>query len=275
MLLPLAVLVVALVIGSGALDSSPPTAGQRAAALEADVRCPSCTDVSVAESNATTAIAVRHQIESMVAAGQSNADIDQTLVSEYGQTILLVPPDAGGIPLIWIIPIVLGAAALTGVGFSSGVAAATSMRCKPEEAEAVSIDESPRTGRPNGRPRDERWYLTDEREFLRRSLADADREREAGDLSAEDHAVLVARDRARLAEVEGELAALDAAAADAPTARPPSSEGAAGAIRAPTHGAVAQARHCGGVPVDRRRRGHSGRALRPGPPARARPPRAA
>ena len=70
----------------------------------------------MAESNATTAIAVRHQIETMVAAGQSDADIDQTLVSEYGQTILLVPPDAGGIPVIWIIPIVLGAAALTGVG---------------------------------------------------------------------------------------------------------------------------------------------------------------
>ena len=37
-------------------------------------------------------------------------------MSEYGQTILLVPPDAGGVPLIWIIPIVLGAGALAGVG---------------------------------------------------------------------------------------------------------------------------------------------------------------
>ena len=114
--LPIVVLVVALVIGSGALDSAPQTAGQRAAALEADVRCPSCTDVSVADSNATTALAVRHQIESMVAAGQSDADIDQTLVSEYGQTILLVPPDAGGVPVIYIIPIVLGGATLAGVG---------------------------------------------------------------------------------------------------------------------------------------------------------------
>jgi cytochrome c-type biogenesis protein CcmH len=114
--LPIVVLMVALVIGSGALDSSPPTAGQRAAALESGVRCPSCTDLSVSESNATTAIAVRHQIESMVAAGRSDADIDQALVSEYGQTILLVPPDTGGVPLIWIIPIVLGAGALVGVG---------------------------------------------------------------------------------------------------------------------------------------------------------------
>jgi tetratricopeptide (TPR) repeat protein len=78
----------------------------------------------------------------------------------------------------------------------------------------VSIDESPRTGHER-EPRDERWYLTDEREFLRRSLADADREREAGDLSSEDHALLVARDSSRLADVEGELAALDAAAAAA------------------------------------------------------------
>jgi hypothetical protein len=75
----------------------------------------------------------------------------------------------------------------------------------------MSIDESPRTGQPEREGRDERWYLTDEREFLQRSVADADREREAGDLSTEDHALLVARDNARLAEVEDELAALDAA----------------------------------------------------------------
>jgi tetratricopeptide (TPR) repeat protein len=55
---------------------------------------------------------------------------------------------------------------------------------------------------------DERWFLTDQREFLERSLDDAAREREAGDLSDEDYAVLRARDSARLAEVEAELAAL-------------------------------------------------------------------
>ncbi|MGD0746350.1 MAG: hypothetical protein ABSB68_00890 [Acidimicrobiales bacterium] len=61
--------------------------------------------------------------------------------------------------------------------------------------------------------RDDRWYLADERDFLRRSLDDADREHEAGDLSDEDHAVLVARDTSRLAEVEAELAALPEPAA--------------------------------------------------------------
>jgi hypothetical protein len=76
----------------------------------------------------------------------------------------------------------------------------------------MSIDESPRTGQPEREGRDERWYLTDEREFLQRSVADADREREAGDLSTEDHALLVARDNARLAEVEDDRSRLNPSA---------------------------------------------------------------
>lgn len=115
-LLPVLVLGVALLIGSGVFDSSPETVAQRAAVIESNVRCPACTDLSVAQSNSTTAIAVRHQIESMVASGSSTADIDQTLVSEYGQTILLTPPDSGPIPLIWIIPLVLGVGAVAAVG---------------------------------------------------------------------------------------------------------------------------------------------------------------
>ena len=114
--LPLLVLVVALVIGAGVFSSTPETAAQRAAAIETGVRCPSCTDVSVADSDATTAVAVRHQIQSMVDAGRSTAAIDQVLVSEYGQTILLVPPDTAGVPLIYVVPLVLGAGALATVG---------------------------------------------------------------------------------------------------------------------------------------------------------------
>jgi tetratricopeptide (TPR) repeat protein len=90
----------------------------------------------------------------------------------------------------------------------------------------MSLDESPRTEPRDREPRDERWYLTDEREFLQRSLADADREREAGDLSSEDHALLVARDQSRLAEVEGELAALDAVTSDAATSDAATSDAA-------------------------------------------------
>jgi len=82
----------------------------------------------------------------------------------------------------------------------------------------MTVDGSPTVAGSDQSTRDDRWYLADEREFLRRSLDDADREHEAGDLSDEDHAVLVARDAARLAEVEAELAALG----PEPTATAPS-----------------------------------------------------
>ena len=71
----------------------------------------------------------------------------------------------------------------------------------------------------------DRWHLNDERDFLRRSLEDAEREHAAGDLSDEDLAALVGRDRARLLEVEAALEDLGPTeasaevATDAPAAR--------------------------------------------------------
>jgi len=74
---PLVVLAVALVVGSGVLSGKPQTAAQRADAIEAVVRCPSCIDVSVAQSEESTALAVRHEIERQVAQGRSTAQIEQ------------------------------------------------------------------------------------------------------------------------------------------------------------------------------------------------------
>jgi cytochrome c-type biogenesis protein CcmH/NrfF len=113
---PLVIVAVALAIGSGVFSGKPETDAQRAARIEAVIRCPSCIDVSVAQSQETTAVAVRHEIERQVARGESTAQIEQTLVDQYGQNILLEPPDAGGFPVIWIVPIVLGAGALVVVG---------------------------------------------------------------------------------------------------------------------------------------------------------------
>jgi tetratricopeptide (TPR) repeat protein len=55
---------------------------------------------------------------------------------------------------------------------------------------------------------EDRWHLEDRRDFLRRSLADADREHDAGDLSDDDYAVLRRRDERLLADVEVSLTAL-------------------------------------------------------------------
>ena len=114
--IPLVIVAVALAIGSGVFSSTPETNAQRAARIEAVVRCPSCVDVSVAQSQETTAVAVRHEIERQVAAGDSTTKIEQTLVDQYGQNILLEPPDSGGFAVIWIVVIVLAAAALIVIG---------------------------------------------------------------------------------------------------------------------------------------------------------------
>jgi cytochrome c-type biogenesis protein CcmH/NrfF len=111
--LPLVVLAVALVIGSGVFAAKPQTSAQRADAIESVVRCPSCIDVSVAQSEASTAITVRHEIERLVADGRSTGQIEARLVSQYGPTILLEP---SGFPVIWVVPIVLGAGALGVIG---------------------------------------------------------------------------------------------------------------------------------------------------------------
>jgi cytochrome c-type biogenesis protein CcmH/NrfF len=113
---PLVIVAVALAIGSGVFSGKPETAAQRAARIEAVVRCPSCIDVSVLHSPEPTAVAVRHQIARQVARGVSTARIEQTLVDQYGQNILLEPPDSGGFAIIWIVPSVLAAGALIVVG---------------------------------------------------------------------------------------------------------------------------------------------------------------
>lgn len=60
----------------------------------------------------------------------------------------------------------------------------------------------------------ERWSLADRRDFLRRSLDDADREHEVGDLDDADYELLRRRDLAALTEVEARLDALERADAE-------------------------------------------------------------
>jgi cytochrome c-type biogenesis protein CcmH len=109
------VLAVALAIGSGVGGSGRVTDAQRAAALDTQVRCPSCEDLSVAQSSAPEAVAVRRQVARLVRAGRSDAQIEQVLVGEWGPTILLRPPDSGLTAVIWIAPVVLAAGAFGAV----------------------------------------------------------------------------------------------------------------------------------------------------------------
>jgi cytochrome c-type biogenesis protein CcmH len=77
----------------------------RIAHLETLVRCPSCDDLSVAVSNATSAIAVRHEISAKVHQGKSDNEILTSLEAAYGTSILLSPPTSGLGVLLWVVPL--------------------------------------------------------------------------------------------------------------------------------------------------------------------------
>jgi len=104
---PLAVLVVvvAVALALGASRGGPaPTPAQRANAIDALVRCPSCDGISVANSSASTAVAIRHAVAARVRAGQDDSQIDAFLVSRYGPSILLRPPVHGWTAWVWVLP---------------------------------------------------------------------------------------------------------------------------------------------------------------------------
>jgi cytochrome c-type biogenesis protein CcmH len=99
------VVVVGVALSVGASRGGPPTTEkQRADAIDALVRCPSCDGISVLDSSASTAVAIRELVEQRVGAGQSAGQIDAFLVSRYGPSILLRPPASGWTAWVWILP---------------------------------------------------------------------------------------------------------------------------------------------------------------------------
>jgi cytochrome c-type biogenesis protein CcmH/NrfF len=73
--------------------------------LESMVKCPACDDLSVAESNATSSIAVRHDIARRVHEGESDTTILTSLEATYGTSILLSPSTSGLGLLLWLVPL--------------------------------------------------------------------------------------------------------------------------------------------------------------------------
>lgn len=95
---------------------SAPSAATRIAHLESLVKCPACEDLSVAQSNATSALAVRNEIVAKVHQGRSDSQILTSLEDVYGPSILLSPPTSGLGVILWAGPLlVLVLIAIVGV----------------------------------------------------------------------------------------------------------------------------------------------------------------
>jgi len=104
-----------------ALRSGPPlsTPDARAHVIGERLACPICAGLSVADSPSALATQMRVVIVDQIAAGQSNAQIEQYFVARYGPAILLTPPKQGFTLLAWWGPIVFLLASALGIGIAA------------------------------------------------------------------------------------------------------------------------------------------------------------
>lgn len=89
-----------------------PVQEARAAALMANLRCIQCQGQSIHDSDAPIAQAMRNEVRSRIAAGQSEAQIKDWLVERYGEWVSFAPPSHGAGLILWLMPVMLLAAAL-------------------------------------------------------------------------------------------------------------------------------------------------------------------
>ena len=89
------------------------TTDEQAQRLAAELRCPDCQALSVAESHTAAADAIRAEIAEQLAAGRSLDEVRQHFVDRYGQWILLQPAD----PLIWLLPLAMIAVGVAAFGW--------------------------------------------------------------------------------------------------------------------------------------------------------------
>ncbi len=93
--------------------AQPQTRAEVGAAIAAELRCPDCQSLSVADSHTPSAVEIRRQIDALLAGGASPDAVRQHFVDRYGEWILLAPRW----PLAWALPflaILAGAALLLG-----------------------------------------------------------------------------------------------------------------------------------------------------------------
>jgi cytochrome c-type biogenesis protein CcmH len=111
------VVILAVVLAfSASRGGGPLTVSERANAIDASLKCPSCEAISVRDSSAPTAVAVRQLVLARVRAGQSDQQIDRYLVSRYGPSILLSPPASGLTTVVWVVPLLAAAVGVIGLG---------------------------------------------------------------------------------------------------------------------------------------------------------------
>jgi cytochrome c-type biogenesis protein CcmH len=133
--LALAAAVCALAWGIGAAAAAAPDP-PNAADLEAELVCPVC-ETTLDQSNAPVAESMKLFIRQRIAAGDSEQEIKDALVAEFGRGVLAEPPEGGFGLLAWILPL---AALLGGVVAVGALVWAWSRRRAPEADAPPALD---------------------------------------------------------------------------------------------------------------------------------------
>lgn len=112
-------------------DRPLPDAAQeaRAQALFDDIRCVVCQHEAIADSPAVIAADMRQLVREQVAAGRTDAQIEEDLVRRYGDFVLFQPPVRLTTWLLWFGP----------VGLMAAVLALLLLRSRGRRAEAAPL----------------------------------------------------------------------------------------------------------------------------------------
>ncbi|WP_157272136.1 cytochrome c-type biogenesis protein [Azohydromonas aeria] len=105
-----ALLLAGAVLGAGAAGADVPLAPPeeaRAHRLAQALRCPVCQNQTLAESEAPLAADLRAQVRAQVAAGRSDAQVREFMVSRFGDFVLYEPPRNAQTLLLWLGPFAL------------------------------------------------------------------------------------------------------------------------------------------------------------------------
>jgi cytochrome c-type biogenesis protein CcmH len=109
----LVVVVAAVALGVGSVHSGQTSSAARIAHLDSVIKCPSCIDLSIAQSDAPIAVGLRAEVAAWVHEGLSDTRIEQLVVARFGEQVLLVPSGSSADVLLWAVPV--GVVGLAGV----------------------------------------------------------------------------------------------------------------------------------------------------------------
>ena len=103
----------AVALGVGSVHSGQTSSAARIAHLDSVIKCPSCIDLSIAQSDAPIAVGLRAEVAAWVHEGLSDTRIEQLVVARFGEQVLLVPSGSSADVLLWAVPV--GVVGLAGV----------------------------------------------------------------------------------------------------------------------------------------------------------------